>query len=39
LLGFEAKIPVREGLERYVEWLRAREGAIELARSESVRNW
>jgi UDP-glucose 4-epimerase len=36
VLGFEAQVGIREGLERYVEWLRA-EGLA--AESAAVRNW
>lgn len=39
MLGFEAVVPIREGLERYVTWLASREGALELGRTEAVRNW
>ena len=38
VLGFEAEIAIREGLERYVDWVRE-SGAVELARSEAIRNW
>lgn len=36
LLGFEASIPIRDGLERYVSWALGQE---ELPESEQVRNW
>lgn len=39
LFGFEAKVGVREGLERYVEWVRSGGGAEEFARAGPVRNW
>jgi UDP-glucose 4-epimerase len=38
LLGFEAVVPIREGLERYVAWLEA-QGETELAGADAVRNW
>jgi UDP-glucose 4-epimerase len=38
VLGFEARISIREGLERYVDWVRQSEAA-ELAHAEAVRNW
>jgi len=38
-LGFEAVVPIREGLERYVAWLASQEAALELGRTEAVRNW
>ena len=38
MLGFEARISIREGLERYVDWVRQSEAA-ELAHAEAVRNW
>ena len=38
LLGFEAAVPIREGLERYVAWLKTR-GEAELAGADAVRNW
>lgn len=38
VLGFEARIPIQEGLERYVEWLRSSpEG--EGVEPDVVRNW
>jgi UDP-glucose 4-epimerase len=39
VLGFEAEVDIREGLERYVEWLRAEGPAASLAESAAVRNW
>jgi UDP-glucose 4-epimerase len=39
VLGFEATVPIREGLARYVEWAREQEGAAEIGRAEPVRNW
>jgi UDP-glucose 4-epimerase len=39
LLGFEASIEIREGLERYAEWARSKEDSFELGRSQPVRNW
>jgi UDP-glucose 4-epimerase len=38
LLGFEASVPIREGLERYVAWVGTRREA-ELAGADAVRNW
>jgi UDP-glucose 4-epimerase len=38
LLGFEAVVPIREGLERYVAWLESR-GETELVGADAVRNW
>jgi len=40
LLGLEATVPLREGLERYVEWVRA-EGSIDAAAPAAgpLRNW
>ena len=37
VLGFEARVSIREGLERYVEWIR--EQPALLAAVESERNW
>jgi UDP-glucose 4-epimerase len=39
VLGFEAEIEIREGLERYVDWLRRENRTLELGRTEPVRNW
>ena len=39
VLGFEAEVDIREGLERYVEWLRVEGPAASLAESAAVRNW
>lgn len=39
VLGFEATVGMREGLERYVDWVRAEQGVLEVARTEPVRNW
>ena len=30
---------IREGLERYVEWARGEQDALELPRTQPVRNW
>jgi UDP-glucose 4-epimerase len=38
LLGFEAVVPIHEGLERYVAWLEA-QGETEPAGADAVRNW
>ena len=38
LLGFEAVVPIREGLERYVRWFQSR-GETELVGADAVRNW
>jgi UDP-glucose 4-epimerase len=38
VLGFEPSLGIREGLERYVEWVAANGGA-EVAHVEAVRNW
>jgi UDP-glucose 4-epimerase len=37
LLGFEARVPIRDGLERYVEWFRANGDGV--TEQEQVRNW
>jgi UDP-glucose 4-epimerase len=39
LLGFEAQIGIRDGLERYVTWLRAEGPAEAQVESAAVRNW
>lgn len=39
LLGFESEVPIREGLERYVDWLQANMDPELLAHAETVRNW
>jgi nucleoside-diphosphate-sugar epimerase len=39
LLGFEAAVPIEEGLERYVQWVREQTDARERAEPEHVRNW
>ena len=39
ILGFHAEIEIREGLERYVEWARREQDALELVRTQPVRNW
>lgn len=39
VLGFEAKIDIREGLERYIHWVRSEQGSLELGRTQPVRNW
>jgi UDP-glucose 4-epimerase len=39
VLGFEAEIGIREGLERYVEWARGEQDPLELVRTQPVRNW
>jgi UDP-glucose 4-epimerase len=39
VLGFEAEIEIREGLERYVEWARGEQDPLELVRTQPVRNW
>lgn len=38
-LGFEATVSLREGLERYVEHMRASDQAEAIGREEAVRNW
>ena len=38
-LGFEARVPIREGLERYVEWVRGRVDTAAVGSGEPVRNW
>jgi UDP-glucose 4-epimerase len=38
LLGFEALVPIRDGLERYVAWLQSR-GETDLVGTDAVRNW
>ena len=38
LLGFNPKVEIREGLERYLDWL-SNEGATEGQEPEVVRNW
>jgi UDP-glucose 4-epimerase len=38
VLGFEARTPIREGLERYVEWFDENAQHVEAA-STAVRNW
>ena len=39
VLGFEAQIELREGLERYVEWARGEQDPLELVRTQPIRNW
>jgi UDP-glucose 4-epimerase len=39
LFGFEATVPIEEGLLRYVEWARAQDDVTEIGRAEPVRNW
>lgn len=39
LLGFESEVAIREGLERYVDWLQANMDPELLAHAETVRNW
>jgi UDP-glucose 4-epimerase len=39
ILGFEAEIEIREGLQRYVEWARGEQDPLELVRTQPVRNW
>jgi len=39
VLGFEARVGIREGLERYVEWLRGESPAAAPVESAAVRNW
>jgi UDP-glucose 4-epimerase len=39
LAGYEAKIPIREGLERYVAWAASEEGLDRPAEADVVRNW
>lgn len=38
LLGFEAVVSIREGLERYVAWLQSQD-QTELVGADAVRNW
>ena len=37
--GYEARIPIREGLERYVEWATRGDGLRRPAEADVVRNW
>jgi UDP-glucose 4-epimerase len=37
--GYEAAVPVRKGLHRYVEWVRAGEHPETVGEAEVVRNW
>ena len=37
--GYDARIPIREGLERYVEWATRGEGLDRPAEADVVRNW
>src|SRR4051794_35955581 len=37
--GYEARIPIREGLERYVEWATRGDGLSRPAEADVVRNW
>jgi UDP-glucose 4-epimerase len=39
VLGFEAEIEIREGLQRYVDWARSEQGSPEPGRTQPVRNW
>jgi UDP-glucose 4-epimerase len=39
LAGYEARIPIREGLERYVEWATRGDGLSRPAEADVVRNW
>jgi len=39
LAGYEARIPIREGLERYVEWATRGDGLGRAAEADVVRNW
>lgn len=39
LLGFEARIPIREGLERYVQWVAAQGNGRAEGEPQVVRNW
>jgi UDP-glucose 4-epimerase len=39
MLGFEARMPIEEGLRRFVAWLTAHEDARETGRTEPARNW
>jgi UDP-glucose 4-epimerase len=38
VLGFEARVPIEEGLERYVEWLRSSQRGQDVE-PDRVRNW
>jgi UDP-glucose 4-epimerase len=39
LMGFEAAVPIREGLERYVSWLAAQADGDVRGEPEIVRKW
>jgi UDP-glucose 4-epimerase len=39
LVGFQPTVSVREGLERYVDWMRNRHSAVDGASPQAVRNW
>ncbi len=39
VLGFAPEVGIREGLERYVDWMRRQGWAEEVGRREPVRNW
>ena len=39
VLGFEAQIEIREGLERYVGWAQGEQDPLELVRTQPIRNW
>ena len=39
VLGFEATMPIEEGLERYVDWVRRQEDGVALGRADVARNW
>ena len=39
VLGFEAKIPIRVGLERYIDWFLSQDGATRDSQAAPVRNW
>ena len=39
LAGYEARIPIREGLEHYVEWATRGDGVTRPAEADVVRNW
>ena len=39
LAGYEAHIPIRQGLERYVDWATRGDGVTRPAEADVVRNW
>jgi UDP-glucose 4-epimerase len=39
LAGYEARVPIREGLERYVGWATKGDGLHRPAEADVVRNW